>query len=205
MIFKWASTSAPHLNGVYLNEQLNFRRLIDQVGQAFPYFSRDWAHSPSNSHCSLIKWLSHPIVFPLYFCIFFDQDFIHGIITTRGVHDVESVAILCCSLRSHLDSMLNCVANNMPKFSSNAPPLGSGLTDDVSPLDNPTGCHNNRGLKSLTVSDGGKTLWALMESALNQEGGLSRSTERYARLLKYDVTKPQSLRHTREYVVPLPV
>lgn len=94
--------------------------------------------------------------------------------------------------------------NGQESFSSDTPPLGSGLTDDVSPPDNPTGRHNNRGLKSLILSDDDKTLWALMESALNQEGGLSRSTERYARLLKYDITKSQSPRYAKEDVVPPP-
>ena len=95
--------------------------------------------------------------------------------------------------------------NGSESFSSDSPARGSGLVHDVFPADNPTGRHNNRGFEGLTVSSDGKTLWALLQSSLNQEGGLSRSTERYVRLLQYDITAPRSPRYAREYVVPLPL
>jgi len=37
-----------------------------------------------------------------------------------------------------------------------------------------------------------------------QEGGLSKLTNRYARMVKYDISGPGKARLAREYVVPLP-
>src|SRR6266536_169846 len=51
----------------------------------------------------------------------------------------------------------------------------------------------------------GRLLWAMLQSALNQEGGPSHSTERYARLLKIDITDSKPPGYAKEYVVPLHV
>jgi hypothetical protein len=68
----------------------------------------------------------------------------------------------------------------------------------------PTGRDNNHGFEGLTVTGDGKTLYVLLQAAANQEGGLSKQTERYSRILKYDITVPSAPRYAREFVVPLP-
>lgn len=44
----------------------------------------------------------------------------------------------------------------------------------------------------------------LLQSATVQEGGLDKTTNRYARMVKYDITKPDKPRYAKEFVVPLP-
>ncbi|KAH8599311.1 esterase-like activity of phytase-domain-containing protein [Bisporella sp. PMI_857] len=96
--------------------------------------------------------------------------------------------------------------NGTESFSANSPTFETGGEGDVVyPPDNPTGRSNNAGFEGLAASGDGKTLWVLLQAAANQEGGLDKQTRRYARLLKYDVTKPDSPRYTREFVVPLPL
>jgi hypothetical protein len=72
------------------------------------------------------------------------------------------------------------------------------------PKNNPTGRDNNQGFEGLTVSPDSKTLYALMQSALNQEGGLNSTTRTYTRLLEYDISKPGDPVYRAEYVLPLP-
>jgi hypothetical protein len=97
--------------------------------------------------------------------------------------------------------------NGTDSFSANSPTVyeNGGAGDDVIPADNPTGRSNNHGFEGLTVSGDGKTLYIFLQAAANQEGGLSKQTERYTRLLKYDITNPSRPRFAREYVVPLPL
>jgi hypothetical protein len=75
----------------------------------------------------------------------------------------------------------------------------------VIPSDGPTGRNNNHGFEGLTVSGDGKDLYLLLQAATNQEGGLKSQTERYTRLLEYDISNPSQPRYTREFVVPLPL
>ncbi|KAG9779971.1 outer membrane autotransporter, partial [Aureobasidium melanogenum] len=75
---------------------------------------------------------------------------------------------------------------------------------EVLPEDNPTGRANNQGFEGLTASPDGKTLYALMQSALDQEGGKNSSTRVYTRLLEYDVSDPWKPVHKAEYVLALP-
>ncbi|KAH8811899.1 esterase-like activity of phytase-domain-containing protein [Xylogone sp. PMI_703] len=97
--------------------------------------------------------------------------------------------------------------NGSESFSADSPTFFSskGEGDDVSPADNPTGRDNNHGFEGLTVSGDGKTLYVLLQAAANQEGGLNKQTQRWTRLLKYDITIPSAPRYAREYVVPLPL
>jgi hypothetical protein len=93
--------------------------------------------------------------------------------------------------------------NGSLSFSSNNPPYYD-QDRKLNPVDGPSGRMNNRGLEGLTIDGSGRNLYALMQGALNQEGGLTKQTERHARLLKYDITVASKPRYAREYVVPLP-
>jgi hypothetical protein len=97
--------------------------------------------------------------------------------------------------------------NGTESFSADSPPYfdNKGAGDDVYPADNPTGRDNNHGFEGLTVTGDGNTLYALMQAALNQEGGTGKQTERYTRLVKYDLSVPTAPKYAREFVVPLPL
>lgn len=51
------------------------------------------------------------------------------------------------------------------------PPPIYNPNEVIIPANNVTGRDNNHGLEGLTVSSDGSTLYALMQSALDQEGG----------------------------------
>ncbi|KAH8796719.1 hypothetical protein BGZ57DRAFT_1012033 [Hyaloscypha finlandica] len=97
--------------------------------------------------------------------------------------------------------------NGTEFFSADSPPFydNKGAGDDVFQADNPTGCDNNHGFEGLTVTRGGNTLYVLMQAALNQDGGTNKQTERYTRLVEYDITVPSAPQYAREFVVPLPL
>jgi hypothetical protein len=67
------------------------------------------------------------------------------------------------------------------------------------------GRDNNHGCEGLTVIEDGNTLYAFMQTALNQEGGESKPTDRYTQLVKNDISVPTAPRYAREFVVPLPL
>lgn len=92
--------------------------------------------------------------------------------------------------------------NGTESFSADSPPVYDP-NEVITPADNPTGRDNNQGFEGLTVSSDGKTLYTLIQSALNQEGGLKKKNRRYARLLQYDISGPNPV-YEAEYVVPLP-
>lgn len=94
--------------------------------------------------------------------------------------------------------------NKTDSFSANSPPRYN-LDLKISPASNPTGRANNQGVEGLTASPDGKTLYALLQSALDQDGGLNATTRRHARLLEYDVTDPFKPVYKAEFVVPLPM
>ena len=73
------------------------------------------------------------------------------------------------------------------------------------PKDPSTGRANNQGFTGLTLSPDGKTLSAVLRSALVQDGGDSAATRRYTRLLTFDVTNHEWPLTGRDFVVPLPV
>lgn len=96
--------------------------------------------------------------------------------------------------------------NGSESFSADSPPrYEGGGGDDVTPVDGPSGRNNNHGFEGLAVTGDGNTLYTLLQAATNQEGGTDKQTERYARLIKYDITVPSKPRYAREFVVPLPL
>ena len=58
----------------------------------------------------------------------------------------------------------------------------------------------------LTVDNSRQVLWTMLQSATVQDGGDSKTTSRYTRLLAYDIKLPLLKRPNlvAEYVVPLP-
>ncbi|KAJ6009231.1 hypothetical protein N7522_004247 [Penicillium canescens] len=76
--------------------------------------------------------------------------------------------------------------NGTVSFNADSPPLYN--PDAVpEPVNTESGRNNNQGLEGLTVSADGRMLYALMQSALDQEGGPGKSSRRPARLLVYDI------------------
>lgn len=94
--------------------------------------------------------------------------------------------------------------NGSISFSADSPPIFNP-NETITPADTVTGRDNNQGLEGLTVSSDGKTLYALMQSALDQEGGPSNPYRLQARLLEYDISNPNSTLYKAEYVVTLPL
>ncbi|KAF2230238.1 hypothetical protein EV356DRAFT_454334 [Viridothelium virens] len=97
--------------------------------------------------------------------------------------------------------------NNTESFSADSPPLYDPSLEPI-PADNPSGRDNNQGFEGLTASPDGTRLYALLQSALNQEGGLHKTDRRYARLVEYDISNSSSSGapvYVAEYVVPLPL
>lgn len=93
--------------------------------------------------------------------------------------------------------------NGTVSFSANSPPIYD-LTRTVIPANTVCGRNNNQGLEGLTKSKNGRTLYALMQSAMDQEGGPSNPYRRQARLLEYDISGPVA-QYAAEYVVTLPL
>jgi hypothetical protein len=93
--------------------------------------------------------------------------------------------------------------NGTDSFSANSPPI---YDPDfvVVPGNNPTGRDPNQGFEGLTMSPDGETLYVLMQSALDQEGGLKSSHRRNARFVVYDIADPADSVYKAEYVVQLP-
>ncbi|KAL9130750.1 MAG: hypothetical protein Q9217_001146 [Psora testacea] len=92
--------------------------------------------------------------------------------------------------------------NGSISFSANSPPIYD-LDRDINPEDPATGRANNQGLEGLTASTDGKTLYALLQSALDQEGGSDNPNRKQARLLEYDISSEP--KYKAEYVVTLPL
>lgn len=69
-------------------------------------------------------------------------------------------------------------------FSSDDPPIyvNNGEGDDVDPIEPESGRINNHGFEGLSVSDDGKSLWALLQIAGAQEGVSAQII--YSQLLK---------------------
>jgi hypothetical protein len=92
--------------------------------------------------------------------------------------------------------------NGIDAFASNNPAPGQPAP---APLDPTTGRQNNQGLEGLTLSPDGKTLFALLQSALRQEGGTggASAVRHNTRLLAYDLTGAAPVLKG-EYVLQLP-
>src|SRR5262249_54679235 len=68
------------------------------------------------------------------------------------------------------------------------------------------GRENNQGFEGVAVSADGRTLYALVQSALRQDGGAGgNTTRRYTRLLEYNIASPDAPALTGEWILPLPV
>ncbi|KAL9624748.1 MAG: hypothetical protein Q9160_001102 [Pyrenula sp. 1 TL-2023] len=94
------------------------------------------------------------------------------------------------------------IRNGTESFSADSPPRYDP-SRTVTPADPSTGRDNNHGFEGLTADPSGRTLYALLQAATVQEGGLKGATERNARLLTYDIsTSPAT--YTAEHVIPLP-
>ncbi|EGE00576.1 hypothetical protein TESG_07879 [Trichophyton tonsurans CBS 112818] len=70
------------------------------------------------------------------------------------------------------------------------------------PEDPETGRNNNQGFEGLAISRDGKTLYALIQSALNNDGGPKKRYRKQARMLEYDISG-STPKYTHEYVVTL--
>jgi hypothetical protein len=88
-------------------------------------------------------------------------------------------------------------------FASNNPPAGGPAPEPANPE---AGRQNNQGLEGLAISPDGKTLYALLQSALIQDGGAGGSspTRFNTRLLAFDIADPAQPKLAAEHVVQLP-
>ncbi|KAL3492568.1 esterase-like activity of phytase-domain-containing protein [Aspergillus germanicus] len=93
--------------------------------------------------------------------------------------------------------------NNTLSFSAASPPLYAPDKMPV-PEDTDTGRNNNQGFEALTLSEDGKTLYVMIQSALNQEGGPKKKNRQPARVLEYEISNPSKPRYKHEYAVVLP-
>ena len=93
--------------------------------------------------------------------------------------------------------------NGSVSFSADSPPIYNP-NEVVNPADTVTGRDNNQGLEGLTISSDGMTLYALMQSALDQEGGPNNPSRLQARFLEYDISSGVG-RYKKEFVVTLPL
>ncbi|KAL9607882.1 MAG: hypothetical protein Q9167_007245 [Letrouitia subvulpina] len=93
--------------------------------------------------------------------------------------------------------------NGSVSFSADSPPIYDP-DRAVVPVDTESGRANNQGLEGLTVSPNGRKLFALMQSALDQEGGPDNPTRKQARLVEYNIAADPPV-YTAEYVVTLPL
>ncbi|KAF2190995.1 hypothetical protein K469DRAFT_622247 [Zopfia rhizophila CBS 207.26] len=95
------------------------------------------------------------------------------------------------------------IRNGSESFSANSPPIYD-LEKEINPEDPTTGRQNNQGFEGLTASPDGKSLYVLLQSALQQEGGTKSKNRRNSRLLRYDISKKKP-EYEAAYVVQLPV
>ncbi|KAJ9144916.1 Outer membrane autotransporter protein [Pleurostoma richardsiae] len=96
--------------------------------------------------------------------------------------------------------------NGTVSFSADSPPLYDPSLEPT-PTDPTQGRQNNQGFEGLTISPDGKTLYTLLQSAAEQEGGAGKTTRRDTRFLKYNLEGPAHAPtpvYAGEWVVPLP-
>jgi len=95
--------------------------------------------------------------------------------------------------------------NGSLSFASADPPIYAP-NDQVIPSAVQSGRVNNQGLEGLTISPDGKTLYALTQSALSQDGGTGNPKRKQTRLLEYKLNGGGGkATYTAEYVVTLPL
>ncbi|KAL4810121.1 esterase-like activity of phytase-domain-containing protein [Aspergillus unguis] len=93
--------------------------------------------------------------------------------------------------------------NGSLSFSAASPPLYAP-NELPNPEDPETGRNNNQGFEGLTLSEDGKILTVMIQSALNQEGGPKKKHRQPARVLQYDISDPGNPQYKHEYAVNLP-
>jgi hypothetical protein len=131
------------------------------------------------------------------------------------VYKFNSDGKMIAAIRS-VDAILP-VRNGTVSFSADSPPHYNPK-EVITPPDPTHGRSNNQGFEGLTASPDGKYLYALLQSAAMQEGGLNSATRRYTRLVQYEIggghyshddgrwkRGSNSFNLVAEYVVPLPV
>ncbi|PPQ72093.1 hypothetical protein CVT26_006871 [Gymnopilus dilepis] len=86
-------------------------------------------------------------------------------------------------------------------------PLNSKGNLNFTSLTNPdTGRDPNQGFEGLTLDVNTGTLYAMLQSALIQDGGDNKNDQRFTRLFAYDVSNPDGEAPlVGEWVVPLPI
>ncbi|KAL2835054.1 esterase-like activity of phytase-domain-containing protein [Aspergillus cavernicola] len=93
--------------------------------------------------------------------------------------------------------------NGTLSFNAASPPLYA--PDQMpNPEDPQTGRNNNQGFEALTISPDGETLYVMIQSALNQEGGPKKKNRQPARVLEYDLSNPSKPQYKHSYAVNLP-
>ncbi|KAF7717010.1 Uncharacterized protein PECH_003175 [Penicillium ucsense] len=92
--------------------------------------------------------------------------------------------------------------NGTVSFSADSPPLYDPFKMP-NPEDTGSGRNNNQGFEGLTMSPDGKTLYTLIQSSLDQEGGPDKQNRQPARMLAYDISS-KTPRYLHEWVVMLP-
>ena len=88
-------------------------------------------------------------------------------------------------------------------YSSNNPPAGQPAPSPANPT---VGRQNNQGFEGVSISPDGSTLFVALQSATRQDGGTggSSATRDHTRIFTYDISNPDSITLTGEYVVRLP-
>ncbi|KAK9382829.1 esterase-like activity of phytase-domain-containing protein [Kockiozyma suomiensis] len=94
--------------------------------------------------------------------------------------------------------------NGTESFSADSPRIDTGVDDDITPSDPDSGRSNNQGFEGGTLSPDGKYIYALLQSATVQDGGLKKYTNSYSRMVKYDISTPGESELVGEWVVKLP-
>ncbi|BCR87839.1 esterase-like/phytase family protein [Aspergillus chevalieri] len=93
--------------------------------------------------------------------------------------------------------------NGSISFNSDSPPIYA--PEKIStPEDTETGRNNNQGLEAIAISPDGKTLYTMIQSALDQEGGPEKQHRQPARILEYDISSPDTPVYKHEYAALLP-
>ncbi|KAJ5949919.1 hypothetical protein N7454_001503 [Penicillium verhagenii] len=94
--------------------------------------------------------------------------------------------------------------NDTLSFSGGEPPMLDPHRV-IDPVDPTTGRANNQGLEGLSISPDGRYLYAMMQSAMIQEGGSKKKHRRHARLLTYDISDKELPLLSEEHVISLPL
>ncbi|KAM0756395.1 hypothetical protein T439DRAFT_28412 [Meredithblackwellia eburnea MCA 4105] len=104
----------------------------------------------------------------------------------------------------HVDASGN-ILSALPIPQSILPHLADGTLSFQTVGSTPTyGRVPNQGFEGLSVSADNTRLFALVQSALEQDQLVSASNRQYTRLLTYDITNPDAGKLIAEYVVQLP-